>query len=413
MVLPALQLVLPSRVGRLHERCVACVARRGRGDRSLRRPDRAHRARASSRVPPGFVPTQDKEYLVAFAQLPDGSTLDRTDSVIRKMTDIALKHPGVLSSVAFPGLSINGFVNSPNTGIAFVVLKPSEERKSAGLERRRDRRCAEPAVLPGDPGIDRGDLPATSGAGARHGRRLQAVRRGSRRHRVRGSLRAAAGEPGEGADGAVAGRTLLELPGQRAADRRRRRSRAREELRRLAHRRVRDAAGLPRLALRQRLQPVRPHLPGQRAGGGRVPLAAGADPPAADTQRPRRDGAAWFAHDRDTQLRAGSGDALQRLSRGGDQRWSGAGLQLGSGAGGDCRRARHAASARHVVRVDGARVSGAPGRQHDAADLPALRAAGLHRPGRAVRELDAAAHRDPHRADDAVLGDRGRVAHRR
>jgi multidrug efflux pump subunit AcrB len=54
-------------------------------------------------VPPGFVPTQDKEYLVAFAQLPDGSTLDRTDSVIRKMTDIALKNPGVLSSVAFPG----------------------------------------------------------------------------------------------------------------------------------------------------------------------------------------------------------------------------------------------------------------------------------------------------------------------
>src|SRR6185503_13310712 len=56
-------------------------------------------------VPPGFVPTQDKEYLVAFAQLPDGATLDRTDSVIRKMSDIALKHPGVLSSVAFPGLS--------------------------------------------------------------------------------------------------------------------------------------------------------------------------------------------------------------------------------------------------------------------------------------------------------------------
>jgi multidrug efflux pump len=86
-----------------------------------------------SRVPPGFVPTQDKEYLVAFAQLPDGATLDRTDAVIRKMSDIALQHPGVLSSVAFPGLSINGFVNSPNTGIAFVVLKPSEERTSPEL----------------------------------------------------------------------------------------------------------------------------------------------------------------------------------------------------------------------------------------------------------------------------------------
>jgi multidrug efflux pump len=49
------------------------------------------------------------------------------------MTDIALKNPGVLSSVAFPGLSINGLVNSPNTGIAFVVLKPSEERQSPEL----------------------------------------------------------------------------------------------------------------------------------------------------------------------------------------------------------------------------------------------------------------------------------------
>jgi multidrug efflux pump len=82
------------------------------------------------RVPQGFVPTQDKEYLVAFAQLPDGATLDRTDSVIRKMTSIALKHPGVYSALSFPGLSINGFVNAPNAGIAFVILKPSEERTS-------------------------------------------------------------------------------------------------------------------------------------------------------------------------------------------------------------------------------------------------------------------------------------------
>jgi multidrug efflux pump len=86
-----------------------------------------------SRVPPGFVPTQDKEYLVAFAQLPDAATLDRTESVIRAMTDIALKHPGVANSVAFPGLSINGFVNAPNAGIAFVCLKPAEERTSPEL----------------------------------------------------------------------------------------------------------------------------------------------------------------------------------------------------------------------------------------------------------------------------------------
>jgi multidrug efflux pump len=86
-----------------------------------------------SRVPTGFVPTQDKGYLVSFAQLPNGATLDRTEDVIRRMSDIALKHPGVQNAVAFPGLSINGFTNSPNSGIVFATLKPSEERKSPEL----------------------------------------------------------------------------------------------------------------------------------------------------------------------------------------------------------------------------------------------------------------------------------------
>ena len=86
-----------------------------------------------SRVPTGFVPTQDKGYLVSFAQLPNGATLDRTEDVIRRMSDIALKHPGVQNAVAFPGLSINGFTNSPNSGIVFATLKPSEERKSSEL----------------------------------------------------------------------------------------------------------------------------------------------------------------------------------------------------------------------------------------------------------------------------------------
>jgi multidrug efflux pump len=84
-------------------------------------------------VPGGFVPGQDKQYLVGFAQLPDGATLDRTEEVIRRMGDIALKQPGVESAVAFPGLSINGFTNSSNSGIVFVTLKPFEERKDRSL----------------------------------------------------------------------------------------------------------------------------------------------------------------------------------------------------------------------------------------------------------------------------------------
>ena len=84
-------------------------------------------------TPTGFVPPQDKQYLVSFAQLPDAATLDRSESVIRRMGEIALKQPGVEHAVAFPGLSINGFTNSPNSGIVFVTLKPFEERKSKDL----------------------------------------------------------------------------------------------------------------------------------------------------------------------------------------------------------------------------------------------------------------------------------------
>ncbi|WHS57794.1 efflux RND transporter permease subunit [Pseudomonas sp. G2-4] len=86
-----------------------------------------------SNTPTGFVPGQDKQYLVAFAQLPDAASLDRTEDVIKRMSDLALKQPGVQSAVAFPGLSINGFTNSPNAGIVFVTLKPFNERKDPSM----------------------------------------------------------------------------------------------------------------------------------------------------------------------------------------------------------------------------------------------------------------------------------------
>jgi multidrug efflux pump len=84
-------------------------------------------------VPDGFVPAQDKQYLIGFAQLPDGATLDRTEDVIRRMGEIMMQHPGVENAVSFPGLSINGFTTSSNAGIAFAVLKSFDERKSANL----------------------------------------------------------------------------------------------------------------------------------------------------------------------------------------------------------------------------------------------------------------------------------------
>ena len=84
-------------------------------------------------VPTGFIPAQDKQYLVGFAQLPDGSSLERTEEVIKRMTEVALATPGVRDAVAFPGLSIHGFTTSPNTGVVFFGLDPFEERTTPEL----------------------------------------------------------------------------------------------------------------------------------------------------------------------------------------------------------------------------------------------------------------------------------------
>jgi len=86
-----------------------------------------------SKVSNGFVPAQDKYYLVGIAQLPPGTSLDRTEDVVKKMTQIAMDEPGVESVVAFPGLSINGPVNVPNSALMFAMLDPFEARQDASL----------------------------------------------------------------------------------------------------------------------------------------------------------------------------------------------------------------------------------------------------------------------------------------
>ncbi len=84
-------------------------------------------------VPKGFIPAQDKKYLISFAQLPPGATLERTEEVMRKMGEIAMKQKGVSNAVQFPGLSVNGFVNSSSAGIVFVPLDDFEDRTTDDL----------------------------------------------------------------------------------------------------------------------------------------------------------------------------------------------------------------------------------------------------------------------------------------
>jgi multidrug efflux pump len=80
------------------------------------------------KVPGGFIPTQDQGYLIAFAQLPDGASLQRSEGVRKQMSEIARKIPGVIHTVEFTGYSGLDGTNRNNTVTAFLTLAPFEER---------------------------------------------------------------------------------------------------------------------------------------------------------------------------------------------------------------------------------------------------------------------------------------------
>ncbi len=84
-------------------------------------------------VPRGFIPAQDKGYLITAFQLPDGASLERTDKVVHDATKMLLDTPGVRHCVGFAGFSGATRANSPNAGAVFVGLDPVEERAEEGL----------------------------------------------------------------------------------------------------------------------------------------------------------------------------------------------------------------------------------------------------------------------------------------
>ena len=217
-------------------------------------------------MPTGFVPTQDKQYLVAFAQLPDGASLDRTEAVIRRMSDIGLKQPGVRSAVAFPGLSISGFSVAPNAGIVFFTLKPFEERKHAESQRPGHRRRAEPEIRR-DPGCVHPHRAAAAGAWASaRSADSNSTSKTAPTSATTRSIRTLQGIIGKSYQtpglAGVFSTFTVNVP-QLDADIDRVKAKTAG---RAAAKSLRDDADLSRLALRERLQPLWPHLPGHRAG---------------------------------------------------------------------------------------------------------------------------------------------------
>ena len=85
-------------------------------------------------VPAGFIPTQDKLYLIAGVKMPEGASIARTDAMLSQVADIAMQTEGVAHSIAFPGLNALQFTNTPNTGVVFLPLDPANERDRSAAE---------------------------------------------------------------------------------------------------------------------------------------------------------------------------------------------------------------------------------------------------------------------------------------
>ncbi|HXC60462.1 MAG TPA: multidrug efflux RND transporter permease subunit [Steroidobacteraceae bacterium] len=83
-----------------------------------------------NRVPTGFIPGQDKLYLVSVVQLPPGATIDRTEEIVKQVAEIGLKDPGVEGALQFAGMSPNNYNTQTNSGLVFFALKPFKTREN-------------------------------------------------------------------------------------------------------------------------------------------------------------------------------------------------------------------------------------------------------------------------------------------
>ncbi|OWJ65276.1 efflux RND transporter permease subunit [Inquilinus limosus] len=84
------------------------------------------------RAPTGFIPQQDQGYLITVIQLPPGSSLARTDTVVRQAAKEILEVPGIAHVVPFSGFDGATFTNASNAGAIFTPFEPFADRDAKG-----------------------------------------------------------------------------------------------------------------------------------------------------------------------------------------------------------------------------------------------------------------------------------------
>ena len=147
-------------------------------------------------VPRGFIPQLDQGYAIVVVQLPDAASLNRTDEVVLRASEIVRSTPGVVNAVGFAGFSGATFTNATNAGVIFATFAPFEDRLAQGISAERDHR---PAFRPpaADPGSLHHRRAATAGARRRQRRRLQDAASGADSADMRRALGVAYGLVGQ------------------------------------------------------------------------------------------------------------------------------------------------------------------------------------------------------------------------
>ena len=242
------------------------------------------------RTPTGFIPQQDKGYLLLNVQLPDSASVERTQSVMARIEALALSTPGVEHTVGVSGQSLILGANAPNLGSMYVMLKEFAERRGPNLTAdaiaaELQDRCAREVS---DAIVSAFGAPPIDGLGATGGFRLIIEDRGNLG--LAELQRDQRSDRRQGQQDARASRTLQQLPGQHALALSGYRPHQVHGPGRAGQRGLQCPSGLSRLLLREQLQRLRPDLAGEHPGRPEFPGARSRHQAAQGAEQPGRDG---------------------------------------------------------------------------------------------------------------------------
>ncbi len=265
-------------------------------------------------TPTGFIPAQDQGYFLTVIQLPAGSSLERTDAVMRKVAARILPIPGVKGAVMLAGFDGASQTQAPNAAAAYIPLKSFAERKKLGVTfpqimaeaQKRTADITEARLLIVPP-------PLIQGIGSAGGYRMIVEDHGGHSVQQLSGLSWGLIAKANQTPGLKQVYTLFDISTPRVfADIDRAEG---GDARRAAVARVRGAAGLSRLGLHQRLQPARADLSRDRAGRCAVPRDRSRHRQPSHPVRFGRDGAARLGDDLPGPDGTVPGVALQSASR--------------------------------------------------------------------------------------------------